>query len=138
MNSGNLGPEWGYDTADSKESTPAVVQYYREDVPHSLDSLVTDSALMHSVCIGEFRKFSNTDQMLETYAQLLLALNGICARCALDGFTEDEVAELWYAPMIFSEFYILSDELFKSLHRSMTLNDAILQFPLDLGETNSS
>ena len=121
MDSGNLGPEWGYHIQES-ESGPLSTESLATDIL-TVKKLVSDTGAMHRVCLEAFNKHANLSGVLDNTIALKLALQEICLRCKADPFTDEDIEDLWCSQLNFSDFFFVTHELFKSIHRAVTLQD---------------
>lgn len=124
MSSGNLGPEWGYETGGTLMSTET---YFEDSV--SIRQFVGNTGLMHSACIDAFRRNVSESGYINSPISVKCALDEICSRCGVESFTMDEIEDLWCAPLNFSEFFEMTRELFRSWHRAMSLDEIIIPEP---------
>lgn len=123
MSSGNLGPEWGYETG-----VPAQVISNETSLDESvsIQEIVGNTGLMHSACIDAFRRNVSGSGYINSPISVKCALDDICSRCGVESFTKEEIEDLWYAPLNFSEFFEMTRELFRSWHRAMSLDQTII------------
>ena len=121
MDSGNLGPEWGYHIQESESRTLSTESLANEIL--TVEKLVSDTGAMHRVCLEAFNKHANLSGVLDTTITLKLALQEVCLRCNADPFTDEDIEELWCSQLNFSDFFFVTHELFKSIHRAVTLAD---------------
>lgn len=88
----------------------------------SLKSILLDVSLLHSLCLEAFQAHSKVKDTLSTQLELKLALSFICSHTGLDGFDDQEIADLWVSGLNFAEFFLVARELFTSLHRSLSVD----------------
>jgi hypothetical protein len=88
----------------------------------SLKSILLDVSLLHSLCLEAFQAHSKVKDRLSTQLELKLALSFICSHTGLDGFEDEEIADLWVSALNFAEFFLVARELFTSLHRSLCVD----------------
>lgn len=88
----------------------------------SLRSILLDVSLLHSLCLEAFQAHSKVKDRLSSQLELKLALSFICSHTGLDGFDDQEIADLWVSGLNFAEFFLVARELFTSLHRSLSVD----------------
>jgi hypothetical protein len=126
MNTGHLDPSWGYGDS-SEQPLPRQPSYPGHDDRIDLSELVRDTGKLHSLCLTSYNQhINNSSDLIETPHELKAALSALCSACEVDGMTDKEVAELWYGPMNFGEFFHLSKELFSSMNRALNIGTGIL------------
>lgn len=119
--SGQLDESWGYGRSSQRRNQSV-------EVPSSfsgnlcLSHIVRDQGILHSYCFEAFNSHATSTGYLADPRSLRYALNRICRQVEIEEMTEKETDSLWCSQLNFSEFLILSRELFTSMHRALSLD----------------
>lgn len=113
----------------------------RESVVNDTDyskfsDLIKDAGAFHSLTLESFQMHADESEYISTVESLSHSLNFFCDTCEIDCFADDEVGELWFGKINYAEFYLMSKELFQSLHR--TLNSELEACTLETTDRPSS
>jgi hypothetical protein len=118
--SGHLDPSWGYSDISERVTDLSNLEKSEEE-DTTLERLVQDSSVLHSLCLKAFRTHADDANYLSNEGIFVDSLNFIMRTINMDPpFDADDADELWSGKMNFSEFYLLCSELFSSMHRSMS------------------
>lgn len=120
--SGQLDESWGYGVSSQRHTQCGEVPETVSAQSLSLSHLVRDQAILHSYCVEAFNAHASSTGCLADQRSLRFALNRICRRVEIEDMTEEEIDSLWCSQLNFSEFLILSRELFTSMHRALSLD----------------
>ena len=87
-----------------------------------LREVVSDSGLLHSLCLEAFKLQADGQDSLTSQSELEMALAHIFSSCELDRLDADEISELWSGSLNFAGFYMICHELLKALHQAVNLD----------------
>ena len=116
---GQLDDSWGFSDMQGAPTDPSMIEVLNTNHVE-LAGLLRDTGALHCVCLQAFKSNTADFDMLSTENELGNALKYITDSIKLDPFDDDDIEELWFGNMNFSEFYLLCKELFASLHRAMS------------------
>ena len=121
-NTGELDESWGFSHLNSS-TTPTPIQAHEIDIYVTLSQIMSDSGSFHTIALRAFQLHAINCEYIADENDLRKSLNHMCGVCSIDDFTLDECEELWTDKLNFAEFYLLTKELFQTIHR--TLNSDI-------------
>lgn len=102
--------------APHSHSDSVEVEFFR------LREVVSDSGLLHSLCLEAFKIQADGQDSLASQSDLEMALAHIFSSCHLDRLDADEISELWSGSLNFAGFYMICHELLKALHQAVNLD----------------
>ena len=85
----------------------------------SIEEVIRDKSILHSLCQESFRLHTNLDGSIGTQESLGTAVNWILIKCQLEELDEEDVKDIWVSVLNFSEFYTLVLELLTAIHRAI-------------------
>ncbi len=116
--SGHLDSSWGYGTVSNDPIAPSMISEPDSDQTISkLADVVRDMALLHSLCLDAFTSVVGKREEIKNTEELKACMDYLCTRCSIEQFEMSDIEDLWCGQMNFSEFMLISKELFVSIHR---------------------
>lgn len=84
-----------------------------------LSDVAQDMAIIHSLCQQAMESVPTVDGIIANERELKACLDYMLKLCSIDEMDVSEVDELWCGKLNFSEFLLLTKELFASMHKTL-------------------